>query len=89
MEGGGRSEGRSEGRSGSISGGGFTESLLMTKYGWSSERFNIVLNPLLYEGIVWVDDQQQASIGVSVGASFEKSYEFPTVSMDMVTETEN
>ena len=49
---------------------GVTESLLRDKHGWSAERFHLVLAPLLYEGIAWVDQPS---------AAHEKSYEFPTL----------
>jgi ESCRT-II complex subunit VPS22 len=37
--------------------GGFvTESLIRGMYGWSKDRFLMILNPLLMEGMVWVDN---------------------------------
>jgi ESCRT-II complex subunit VPS22 len=51
--------------------GSFSQSLLATKHGWTAERFDIVLTPLLYEGIVWVDSQ----------AGREHSYAVPSLSL--------
>jgi ESCRT-II complex subunit VPS22 len=51
---------------------GITQNLLLMKHGWSNERFHHVLTPLLYEGIVWVDDSNNIR---------EKSYYFPTISV--------
>ena len=46
--------------------------LLAGQQGWSNQRFTIVITPLLYESIVWVDEQ--AGTG-------EKCYEFPMLTL--------
>jgi len=36
--------------------GAVTEEIIQTIYGWSHERFTLIMKPLLLEGIVWVDN---------------------------------
>lgn len=36
--------------------GVITEDLIHSMYGWTGERFMLIIQPLLREGIVWVDD---------------------------------
>ena len=36
--------------------GYFTERMLISAHGWTPERFTRIVNPLLQEGIVWIDD---------------------------------
>jgi ESCRT-II complex subunit VPS22 len=35
--------------------GGVTEEMIVSMYGWSHERFTVIMKPLLLEGMVWVD----------------------------------
>eukprot|EP01038_Epipyxis_sp_PR26KG_P008035 gene8035-10890_t len=41
--------------------GYITSQLMISLHGWTLERFNIVMNPLLYEGIVWIDYHEGAA----------------------------
>lgn len=50
-------------------GGYLTASLVKGMYGWTDERFKMIMNPLLLEGMVWVDD----------GSFDERRYYFPSL----------
>lgn len=51
--------------------GGFvTESLIRGLYGWNKDRFQLILNPLLIEGMVWIDND---------GSGSECRYYFPSI----------
>lgn len=42
--------------------GGFvTEDLMRGLHGWSADRFRTIINPLLQEGIVWVDESSEGT----------------------------
>jgi ESCRT-II complex subunit VPS22 len=57
------------------SSGGITASLLKRRAGWTEERFSMVITPLLFEGILWVD------VDTGMRGEPEPSYEFPTISL--------
>eukprot|EP00981_Chlorochromonas_danica_P002634 scaffold510_cov179-Ochromonas_danica.AAC.6 len=50
-------------------GGMVSEDLMKTHYGWSKERFQFIIRPLLTEGMVWVDDYEG-----------QRAYYFPSLS---------
>ena len=35
-------------------------------YGWSNERFQIIIKPLLQEGIIWIDVYQGTTIIITI-----------------------
>lgn len=42
--------------------GGFvTEELMRGLHGWTADRFRTIINPLLQEGIVWVDESAEGT----------------------------
>jgi ESCRT-II complex subunit VPS22 len=74
----------------SLGGGGITASLLKRRAGWTEERFSLVITPLLFEGILWVDMHagptrvgSRDRDGDGDCESGEPSYEFPTISLGL------